>query len=96
MSLREWQGKYERMSAIADRIYAMRRERIAKECEAAGLPAMSNILHNCAIAPVGCGWAAGPDGETRRKAAKRILRLWDDWTPSRIIDRWSKRVGIPN
>lgn len=83
----EWQEYSRRVNAIADRIYAMRSARGWSIARAVGIGRCMCSLHNCSIDVDGKGWAAGPGGPQRRKAARRALRLIDDHSMNAIARR---------
>jgi hypothetical protein len=92
-NFKEWQDYANRVHELAARIYKMRADRgwaIARD--EAGIGRCMCSLHNCSIATIGKGWGHNPGGRERIKAARRALRLIDDYTMNRIADRVVSRA----
>lgn len=89
-ALPEWQERYRKMSAIVDRIYAMKHQRMVKLCKEAGLDSsiMGIHIHNAWVArETGKPWPG-----VNYSKVRLLRRLEQDWRPSRILDAWDKRV----
>ncbi len=96
MTMNEWQALSKAVHGRADRIYAMKRERIIREAHEAGIGCgeMVGLLHNAALDTSFTGWCAGPDGPKKLRAAKRLNRELGDWSASRLAERISHRAWL--
>lgn len=97
----EWVKRYDALRAVADRIYALRRERCIAMLRSVGMGMDGCCVHNCSIATVGDGGWGGPRVQTpeerrqsriRISTCRRVKAIMDDFGPSRVISRWDRRV----
>lgn len=96
---KQWNRDYGRLRNIAERIDRMRGQRANRVWSIAlGYnPRQWNwhgcCVHNAAIADIGVGWGAGPNGRTIIKAARRATRIMDSsFDGYRILSRWCDRT----